>query len=167
MVEFGADTQADADNQARLCMAQLKKQAQPPAMKLYKAEFLSHYYEGRLRPRHAYSMGWIYWWARLAAHLPALANFFGQTPILRDAAKWIAGVAPERRLPRFAHETFKDWFRRRPHAPVDGPPVILWPDTFTNHFHPEIARAGVEVLEAAGFTVRVPGQVHVLRPAAL
>ncbi len=30
-------------------------------MATYKAEFLSHYYEGRLRPRHAYAMGWIYW----------------------------------------------------------------------------------------------------------
>ena len=26
-------------------------------MATYKAEFLSHYYEGRLRPRHAYAMG--------------------------------------------------------------------------------------------------------------
>ena len=37
-------------------------------MATYKAEFLSHYYEGRLRPRHAYAMGLIYWWARLASH---------------------------------------------------------------------------------------------------
>ena len=29
-------------------------------MATYKAEFLSHYYEGRLRPRHAYAMGWIH-----------------------------------------------------------------------------------------------------------
>ena len=35
-------------------------------MATYKAEFLSHYYEGRLRPRHAYAMGLIHWWARLA-----------------------------------------------------------------------------------------------------
>ncbi len=33
-------------------------------MATYKAEFYSHYYEGRLRPRHAYAMGWIYWWAK-------------------------------------------------------------------------------------------------------
>ena len=36
-------------------------------MATYKAEFLSHYYEGRLRPRHAYAMGLIHWWARLAS----------------------------------------------------------------------------------------------------
>src|SRR5436853_316940 len=49
-------------------------------MATYKAEFLSHYYEGRLRPRYAYASGLIYWWSRLAAHIPAVANFFTQTP---------------------------------------------------------------------------------------
>src|ERR1041384_5694390 len=63
-------------------------------MATYKAEFLSHYYEGRLRPRHAYAMGWIYWWARLASRAPGIANFFGQTPVLRHVAKLLIGVAP-------------------------------------------------------------------------
>jgi Fe-S oxidoreductase len=35
--------------------------------------------------------------------------------------------------------------------------VVLWPDTFNNYFHPETAIAAVEVLQAAGFTVRLPG----------
>jgi Fe-S oxidoreductase len=34
--------------------------------------------------------------------------------------------------------------------------VLLWPDTFTNVFHPHIGRAAVEVLEAAGWDVRIP-----------
>src|SRR5260370_23129399 len=51
-------------------------------MATYKAEFLSHYYKGRLRPVSAYAMGLIYWWARLASHMPAVANFFNQTPLL-------------------------------------------------------------------------------------
>jgi Fe-S oxidoreductase len=34
--------------------------------------------------------------------------------------------------------------------------VLLWPDTFTNHFHPGVAQAAVEVLEAAGWRVTVP-----------
>ena len=71
-------------------------------MATYKAEFLSHYYEGRLRPRHAYSMGLIYWWARLASYMPGLVNFFGQTPVLREVAKWLGGIAPQRRMPAFA-----------------------------------------------------------------
>ncbi|MGH9497341.1 MAG: FAD-binding and (Fe-S)-binding domain-containing protein, partial [Candidatus Sulfotelmatobacter sp.] len=43
-------------------------------MATYKAEFLSHYYEHRLRPRYAYAMGWIHRWARLASYAPRLAN---------------------------------------------------------------------------------------------
>jgi Fe-S oxidoreductase len=126
-------------------------------MATYKAEFLSHYYEGRLRPRHAYTMGWISWWARLASYAPGLANFFSQTPVLRDIAKWLGGIASQRRMPAFASETFKAWFRRRPpRVRSDSPPVILWADTFTNHFHPEVGQAAVEVLESAGFQVWVP-----------
>jgi hypothetical protein len=126
-------------------------------MATYKAEFLSHYYEGRVRPRHAYTMGWIYWWARLASWAPGIANFFSQTPLLRDLAKWLGGIAPERRLPRFARQTFKDWFRlRRPRVHSENPPVILWPDTFSNFFHPDIGQASVEVLESAGYQVWIP-----------
>jgi len=36
--------------------------------------------------------------------------------------------------------------------------VLLWPDTFNNHFHPETAIAATEVLEAAGFTVSIPSR---------
>ncbi|MFL6213736.1 MAG: FAD-binding and (Fe-S)-binding domain-containing protein [Blastocatellia bacterium] len=125
-------------------------------MATYKAEFLSHYYEGRLRPRHAYSMGLIYWWARLASLAPALANFFTQTPVLGDVMKWIGGVARKRQMPRFAPQTFKQWFAERATRNPDGPRVILWPDTFNNHFFPRTAGAAVEVLEAAGFRVEVP-----------
>jgi Fe-S oxidoreductase len=125
-------------------------------MATYKAEFLSHYYEGRLMPRHAYAMGLVYWWARLAAWVPGLASFFSQTPGIRNVAKWLAGIAPQRRMPAFAPQTFKDWFRRRGPRNEGKPPVILWPDTFNNHFHPEVAKAAVEVLEAADFQVLVP-----------
>ena len=41
-------------------------------------------------------------------------------------------------------------------TPEKSRPVLLWPDTFTNYFRPSIARAATEVLEAAGFHVRVP-----------
>jgi FAD/FMN-containing dehydrogenase/Fe-S oxidoreductase len=43
-------------------------------MAMYKAEFLSHYYKGRLRPPDAYSMGLIYWWSRLASRIPGIVN---------------------------------------------------------------------------------------------
>jgi FAD/FMN-containing dehydrogenase/Fe-S oxidoreductase len=122
----------------------------------YKAEFLSHYYQGRLRPITAYSMGLIYWWSRLAARAPGVANFVTQTPVLRDLAKALGGIAPERQIPAFAPQTFKRWFSQRDPRNVGGPQVLLWADTFNNHFHPATAIAAVDVLEAAGYHVLVP-----------
>ena len=78
----------------------------------YKAEFLSHYYEGRVRPRSAYAFGNIDLWARAASHMPGLANLATQLPILRDLSKLLAGIPLERSIPAFAPETFKSWFRR-------------------------------------------------------
>ncbi|MHB1424552.1 MAG: FAD-binding and (Fe-S)-binding domain-containing protein [Gemmataceae bacterium] len=125
-------------------------------MATYKAEFLSRYYEGQLRPRHAYAMGWIYWWARLASLAPDLANFFSQTPVLSDIAKFLGAIAQERKMPAFAPHSFKDWFAKRPVRNQDKPPIILWADTFNNYFHPDVAQAAVEVLEQAGYQVWVP-----------
>ncbi|HEX2610752.1 MAG TPA: (Fe-S)-binding protein, partial [Gemmatimonadales bacterium] len=125
-------------------------------MATYKAEFLSHYYKGRVRPRHAYVFGWIHIWSRLAALAPSAANLVSQTPLLREVAKWVAGAAPQRRLPPFAPQSFQHWFRRHRPANPAGPPVVLWPDTFNNYFHPDTAIAAVEVLEDAGFLVKVP-----------
>src|SRR5205807_5055232 len=79
-------------------------------MATYKAEFLSHYYKGRLRPRAAYSMGLIHWAARAAAHAPRTANALLRAPGVGGLLKRAAGVAPERDVPRFAHHTFRhDW----------------------------------------------------------
>jgi FAD/FMN-containing dehydrogenase/Fe-S oxidoreductase len=126
-------------------------------MATYKSEFLSHYYHGRLRPRHAYSMGLIHRWARLASLMPGITNFFAQTPVLSNALKWLGGISQNRQLPRFASQTFKQWFRRRGARNQGRPQVQLWPDTFNNYFHPQIAQAAVEVLESAGYEVIVPG----------
>ena len=79
-----------------------------------------HYYAGRLRPVTAYTMGLIYWWARLASHFPRVANFFTQTPVLRDAFKALGGIAPQRNIPAFANQTFKDWFKERQNGPNAG-----------------------------------------------
>ena len=125
-------------------------------MATYKAEFLSHYYEGRLRPRSAYAFGLIDRWARVAARAPRIVNALTQAAWSGALAKRIAGVAPARRLPRFADETFQHRFARRTAQTRGGSPVMLWPDTFNNHFHPETAMAAVDVLEAAGFAVNVP-----------
>ncbi|HEY0754761.1 MAG TPA: FAD-binding and (Fe-S)-binding domain-containing protein [Ktedonobacteraceae bacterium] len=127
-------------------------------MATYKAEFLAHYYEGKLRPMSAYTMGLIFWWARLASHAPLLANILTRAPLLSTLAKAMIGVAPQRQLPTFASRTFKEWLRRRGPRNVGAPRVILWPDTFNNYLHPAPLQAAVEVLEAAGYQVSVPQQ---------
>ncbi len=127
-------------------------------MATYKAEFLSHYYEGRLRPMVSYTIGLIYWWARLASRVPALVNFLTHAPVFSHIAKALIGIAPQRTMPTFSSWTFKDWFRKREPRNVGGPQVILWADTFNNYFHPQTAVAAVEVLEDAGYQVLVPEQ---------
>ena len=126
-------------------------------MATYKAEFLSHYYEGRLRPRTAYGMGRIHRWARLASPLAPVVNALARTEPFAGIVKWIAGIAPERRIPPLARPTLRRWFERRPASRNDGRPrVMLWPDTFTNYLEPSPGQAAVRVLEAAGWRVELP-----------
>ena len=136
----------------------------------YKAEFLSHYYESKRRPVSALAFGNIDLWARAASHVPGLVNLTTQLPFLRDLAKMAAGIPAQRRIPAFAPQTFKQWWKERmrgtgsmtrsDRAKLDsrgiGTTVMLWADTFNNHFLPDTAKAAVEVLEAAGFDVTVP-----------
>ncbi|HET6274630.1 MAG TPA: FAD-binding and (Fe-S)-binding domain-containing protein [Candidatus Cybelea sp.] len=125
-------------------------------MATYKAEFLSHYYERKRRPIAAYAFGLMPWWARLGSLAPDIANFFSQAPIFRDVAKAAASIAKERTIPMLARQTFRAWFEDRSPRNLCGPDVLLWPDTWNNHFHPTTAQAAVEVLEDAGFHVLVP-----------
>lgn len=128
-------------------------------MATYKAEFLSHYYAGRPRPRTAYAFGLIYWWARLASKMPGLVNFITQNPFTAPIAKKMAGVAQQRTIPKFAGQTFREWFRGHRKVFEYQGEVILWADTFNNFFLPETLVAATEVLEAAGFKVKVPKQM--------
>ena len=112
-------------------------------MAAYKAEFMSHYYETHRRPRQAITMGRIGELAPLASKLPWVANLLMN--------KSLAGVAAERPLPRF-RKSFRSQFK-----PNGGrAPVVLFDDTFNNHFRPQTARAAQRVLEAGGCAVRLP-----------
>ncbi len=157
-------------------------------MATYKAEFLSHYYAGRIRPRHMFAFGFIPWWTRRVGRIPWLINAVTQTPGLADLAKLAANMHPARRIPALADEPFHVWFDRNKRpltslaSPNGGPgsrakasaedkqrerparpdvaqrTVLLWPDTFNDYFMPHTARAAMEVLEAAGFAVNIPAK---------
>ncbi|MFF0834520.1 MULTISPECIES: FAD-binding and (Fe-S)-binding domain-containing protein [unclassified Streptomyces] len=120
-------------------------------MATYKAEFLHHHYRGRRRPAAHYSMGRLPVWLRWAARTNAarLLNRLASTRLPARLGRRLAGIAPERDIPRLAPLTFSRWWRRR-ERPGTGDPVVLWPDTFTEHLSPSVGQAAVRVLEAAG-----------------
>ncbi len=135
----------------------------------YKAEFLSHYYEGRFRPLNAYAFGMIDRWASLASIAPRLANGVSSAPGVNQLLRKALGLAPQREIPQFANENFQHWAKTRgvpdcdgsetrktEFSANDGREVILWADTFNNYFRPGTSQAAFEVLTAAGFHVRVP-----------
>lgn len=134
-------------------------------MPTYKAEFLHHHWRGRPRPRHAYALGYIDKWLRIAGRVPRLTNALSQAPGLGGLLMRAAGATPERRMPELAKQSLQDWFASRPVQNRDGERVVLWPDTFNNRLHADTGKAAVRVLETAGFRVLMPeGPVCCGRP---
>jgi len=140
----------------------------------YKAEFLAHYYGDRLRKPQQYAFGFMDRLAHAASLVPGvttrLANLPLAVPGISHAIKAILGVAQQRKLPRFAPRSFQsDWRktsrdrrearlpgRRVPEGRPPGRPVLLWPDTWNNYYHPQSLTAAAHILESAGFTPEVP-----------
>jgi FAD/FMN-containing dehydrogenase/Fe-S oxidoreductase len=147
------------------CTSDCPVQVDMPTMK---AEFLHHHFKSvrRWRPRYAYAFGLIDKASRVASRIPEIANFFTQTPGLSRIAKFAAGMAPEREIPAFAPVTVQQWWRDRGGTSnPSGPRVVLWPDTFNNHFHTDVGVACVEAIESAGWQVVIPeGHVCCGRP---
>ncbi|WP_416062469.1 FAD-binding and (Fe-S)-binding domain-containing protein [Rhodococcus indonesiensis] len=125
-------------------------------MATFKSEVLHQSYRGRLRPASHYTLGRLPRWAALAGRAPRVVNTLAKLPGVASAGLTLAGVDRRRRVPEFAPRTFRRWFtdtagERR----TDGAPVLLFVDTFTEYFTPEVAIAAVRVLEAAGRRVCV------------
>src|SRR4051794_37791144 len=152
-----------------LCLACKGCKSDCPAsvdMATYKAEFLSHHYAGRLRPRADYATGWLPVAARTIERLrlSPVVNRLAAVPALRRIGTHLAGLE-DRKAPRFASVSLQRWWRDRYRSAARQRPeqkagnrgrVLLWPDTFTNLFHPEVGQAAVAVLEAAGWEVVIP-----------
>ncbi len=121
-------------------------------MAMYKAEYLAHYYQRNRRSLASQLFGRISEITALASRAPGFANAVSQSA-LGGALNRIAGIHPQRSLPRFAPRTFRQWFVAQP-QPRSGPrEVLLFTDTFTNFFEREVAIAAVSVLQRAGFSV--------------
>ena len=123
-------------------------------MATYKAEFLAHHYEGRRRPLNNYAFGRIDRLARLASYAPGLVNAINNAPGVRTGMKAALHIHPRRTMPAFA----KAYTRMRKLRQASGAakPVILWPDTFNNYFHPGTMLAARKVLLKANCRIITP-----------
>jgi Fe-S oxidoreductase len=132
-------------------------------MATYKTEFLAQHYAGRAkdRPRSHWSMGWLPAWLRLAGSIPGaprLANALARRPALAGFAKKAGGIAPQRSIPPLAARPLRRLLGGTDHTarPDVEKRILLWPDTFTEAFDPELALDAIAVLEALGYRVELP-----------
>ncbi|WP_433527694.1 FAD-binding and (Fe-S)-binding domain-containing protein [Nocardia pseudovaccinii] len=123
----------------------------------YKSEALYRRYRHRPRPIDHYSLGWLPRWLRVAGRMPRAANALAEIGWLRRIILRAGGIDPRRAVPRLADRGFRrSWHDR---GDSDGAPeVLLWTDTFTDAFDPEIAQAAVQLIESLGYRVRIPGR---------
>jgi len=115
-----------------------------------KAEFLHQYYREHGTPVRALLFANIARLNRIGHPFGPLANL-----LLAGPGKWAMtalGVHPKRTMPRFAPQRFSTWFQGTTAANTEGrTPVVFFHDTFMEHNHPEVGRAAVKVLRAAGY----------------
>ena len=129
-------------------------------MTLLKAELLHARWQRHGVPLHVRVLSRVDLLGVLASMAPSLANASLGWPWLRRLLERHLGLSRKRPLPPYAEERFDHWFRRRiraGHAPSPSRAtrgrVFLWDDCFVRHNEPEIGKAGLRVLEAAGYEV--------------
>src|SRR6185437_2207645 len=132
-------------------------------MATYKSEVLHQAYHGRARPRSHYVLGWLPRWTRMAAVAPGLASAALRMKPVAGAVRWLGGIDPRRPLPALDPHPATPGRLRQLAASVTAPDragerVVVWADTFTRAFTPQLCEAAVAVLAEAGFDVVVPGR---------
>ncbi|MBF6453313.1 FAD-binding and (Fe-S)-binding domain-containing protein [Nocardia cyriacigeorgica] len=128
-------------------------------MATYKSEALYRRYRRRPRPVDHYTLGWLPRWLAAAGRTPRLVNAASRVEALRRLGLRAGGMDPRREVPRLAARGFRRIWRdsRRSRGDSTGATeVMLWIDTFTEAFDPEIALAAARLLESLGYRVRVP-----------
>jgi FAD/FMN-containing dehydrogenase/Fe-S oxidoreductase len=121
-------------------------------MATMKSEFLSHYQAQHGTPLRSRLFGAIRQLNRLGAATAPLSNL----PVPRALLERVAGIDRRRPLPRFARQTLLRWERKRARPDVGAKgDVVFLADSFTTFTEPAIGRAAIELLEAAGWNVRL------------
>ncbi|SEE91828.1 FAD-binding and (Fe-S)-binding domain-containing protein [Ruania alba] len=137
-------------------------------MAQYKSEVLHRSYQGKVRPVAHYALGWLPRWARAITTVPAVTKAVNAVLGVRPIAKLVltlGGMDARRSMVTFAEESLPRWWRRRKAPMAQGrptqpgtarPEVLVWADSFSSYLDTEGGRAMVELLEQAGYTVRLP-----------
>jgi Fe-S oxidoreductase len=121
-----------------------------------KYEFLHHYSTANGLPFRNRLFGRIATLSRWGARLAPVSNWIAGSRLNRRLMERVLGIDARRPLPAFTRETFTDWFdRRKPPGAAPRGSVVLFHDTFVTYNTPEVGRAAVELLEAAGYGVEL------------
>src|SRR5439155_2999353 len=127
-----------------------------------KYEFLAHYNEANGTPLRSRMFANIHAASKVASLWPSLANWTLTNPVIRRALDRFVGIDSRRKLPLFASQTFASWFAQRAAHNGGGNrhtgKVVLFHDTFINYNYPDIGKAATQLLEAAGYEVRIAEQ---------
>ena len=131
-----------------------------------KYEWLAHYYAEHGAPLRAKAFGHVEKLYRLGCKAPALANWGLSLKPVKWLHEKVLRVDRRRSLPPFAAETFGRWFASRRPGPRAGRNgrVVLFDDCFLHYIYPQVGRAAVEIMEAAGFEVHLAAKKCCGRP---
>lgn len=129
-------------------------------MSMYKSEVLYRKYSGHLRPMNHYVLGQLPRWSSLVTALPPvayIANWAMALYPIRKAVFWVSGLDSRRKMTGFTTQRFSRWFhRRQPTTTPTRRDVVLWADSFSEYLDPTAAKDMVELLQDAGYQVRIP-----------
>ncbi len=130
-----------------------------------KYEFLDNYYKANGLPLRNRIFGNIAKLNAWGSRFAPLSNWAAANPLGKLLSGALLGIHPNRRPPPFARQTFPQWFRSRREGigasreraagNLTAQTVVLLNDTYMNYNYPEIGRAAVALLEAAGFKVEL------------
>lgn len=130
-----------------------------------KYEFLSRYNKVHGIPLRARLFAHIALINRWSSYLGPLANIGLNNSLIRWFLHFFLGIHKSRKLPNLASQTFPEWFRKRKCTEkVNERKVVLFHDTFMDYNHPEVGKAAVELLEAAGCEIILADKVCCGRP---
>lgn len=121
-------------------------------MARFKSEFLSDYWRRHGTPLRARLLGGIHELSGWASPFARLLNPLLSSSVVRSLNERILGLDRRRPMPAWATRTLASRWRERP-LPATPQDVVLFNDTFTNYYHPEIGLAVAALGDRAGITL--------------